>query len=92
VSYAIVFTCLKSSDNSPATHTNLENHPRLIRARDIKPVPKIVLDRKTGLPSIMEKVNTGNRVSFAPDSEETEESDDQESRGGMDRVCYTSIC
>jgi len=40
----------------------------------------------------MEKVNTGNRVSFAPDSEETEESDDQESRGGMDRVCYTSIC
>lgn len=35
-----------------ATYTNLENHPRLIRICDAKPVPKIVLDRKTGLPSV----------------------------------------
>ncbi|THH19679.1 hypothetical protein EW146_g1530 [Bondarzewia mesenterica] len=36
------------------THTNLENHPRLIRARQSKPVPKIHLDPRTGLPSIIE--------------------------------------
>jgi len=33
------------------TYTSLENHPRLIRARDSKPVPKVQLDHKTGLPS-----------------------------------------
>lgn len=37
-----------------ATHTNIENHPRLIRARDRdnKPVPKIRLDPRTGLPFV----------------------------------------
>lgn len=35
-----------------ATYSNLENHPRLIRARDPKPVAKIILDPKTGLPSV----------------------------------------
>ncbi|CCM03778.1 uncharacterized protein FIBRA_05925 [Fibroporia radiculosa] len=34
------------------TYSNLENHPRLIRARQEKPVPKIRLDPKTGLPVI----------------------------------------
>ncbi|KAI0028583.1 LTV-domain-containing protein [Vararia minispora EC-137] len=40
------------------TYTNLENHPRLIRARESKPVPKIALDPRTGLPTIaVESVN-----------------------------------
>jgi protein LTV1 len=34
------------------TYSNLENHPRLIRARDSKPVPKIRLDARTGLPTV----------------------------------------
>ncbi|KAJ7147951.1 Low temperature viability protein-domain-containing protein [Mycena filopes] len=39
------------------TYSNLENHPRLIRARDPnapskKPVPKIHLDPRTGLPTV----------------------------------------
>ncbi|KAF8910048.1 Low temperature viability protein-domain-containing protein [Gymnopilus junonius] len=66
------------------TYTNLENHPRLIRARDSKPVPKIVLDRKTGLPSVLKPSGNSdkgtNRVSFASTSEDTEESDDDEGR------------
>jgi protein LTV1 len=33
-----------------ATYSNLENHPRLIRARDPLAVPKIRLDPKTGFP------------------------------------------
>ncbi|KAJ8489881.1 hypothetical protein ONZ45_g13406 [Pleurotus djamor] len=36
------------------TYSNLENHPRLIRARTSKPVPKILLDPRTGLPSVEE--------------------------------------
>lgn len=34
------------------TYSNLENHPRVIRARALKPVPKITLDPKTGLPTV----------------------------------------
>ncbi|KAF9531854.1 Low temperature viability protein-domain-containing protein [Crepidotus variabilis] len=58
------------------TYTNSENHPRLIRARDSKPVPKIQLDKRTGLPSIMLKSDsqkTLTRVSFAGDSEESDD-------------------
>ncbi|KAF8079061.1 Low temperature viability protein-domain-containing protein [Lyophyllum atratum] len=59
------------------TYSNLENHPRLIRARDPKPVPKIHLDPKTGLPTVVDplqktqpKVKSGRgRVAY-------EESDD----------------
>ncbi|KAJ3869195.1 Low temperature viability protein-domain-containing protein [Lentinula novae-zelandiae] len=36
------------------TYSNLENHPRLIRVRHSKPVPKICLDPKTGLPSVID--------------------------------------
>lgn len=35
----------------PGTYSNLENHPRLIRAKEVKPVSRIVLDPKTGLPT-----------------------------------------
>ncbi|KAG1771304.1 Low temperature viability protein-domain-containing protein [Suillus occidentalis] len=34
------------------TYSNLENHPRVIRARALKLVPKIMLDPKTGLPTV----------------------------------------
>ncbi|KAG1813209.1 LTV-domain-containing protein [Suillus subaureus] len=43
------------------TYSNLENHPRVIRARASKPVPKITLDSKTGLPTL-------NGDSQAPES------------------------
>jgi hypothetical protein len=33
-----------------ATYTNLENHPRLIRAREERKEAKIQLDPKTGFP------------------------------------------
>ncbi|KAH8094602.1 Low temperature viability protein-domain-containing protein [Cristinia sonorae] len=42
------------------TYSNLENHPRLIRARTEKPVPKIRLDPKTGLP-IVQSAPEGRR-------------------------------
>lgn len=35
-----------------ATYSNLENHPRIIRAREAKPVARIQLDPKTGLPNV----------------------------------------
>ncbi|KAF8963873.1 Low temperature viability protein-domain-containing protein [Flammula alnicola] len=66
------------------TYTNLENHPRLIRARDPKPVPKIVLDRKTGLPSVLDTSDKTkpptNRVSFATGSDDTDDSDSDHGR------------
>ncbi len=43
-----------SDDCSTATFSNLENHPRVIKARNSKPIPQIRLDPKTGLPSIVE--------------------------------------
>ncbi|KAG6813997.1 hypothetical protein H0H92_004490 [Tricholoma furcatifolium] len=36
-----------------STYSNLENHPRLIRARDSRPVAKITLDPKTGFPTVI---------------------------------------
>ncbi|KIM47584.1 hypothetical protein M413DRAFT_439249 [Hebeloma cylindrosporum] len=66
------------------TYTNLENHPRLIRARDSIPVPQIVLDRKTGLPSVLIKAEKPKhrvgQVSFSSKSEETNELDDEHHR------------
>jgi protein LTV1 len=35
-----------------ATYSNLENHPRIIRVKNSKSVPKISLDPKTGLPFV----------------------------------------
>ncbi|KAG5636973.1 hypothetical protein H0H81_006218 [Sphagnurus paluster] len=40
-----------------STYSNLENHPRLIRARDPKPVPKIHLDPKTGFPTVVDALH-----------------------------------
>ncbi|KAM5531348.1 hypothetical protein V8D89_014993 [Ganoderma adspersum] len=56
------------------TYSNLENHPRLIQARGDKAVPKIRLDPKTGLPSMVEerpsKGQQGPPDSSATDGEE----------------------
>jgi len=61
------------------TYTNLENHPRLIRARDPKPVLKIALDRKTGLPSLVDTVQDPekikNTVTLINSSDSSEDSD-----------------
>jgi len=73
--------------SSIATYSNLENHPRLIRARDSKPVPKIRLDPKTGLPSIAEdpskakaySTKSHNNVSFKNDSDDSDYENDDES-------------
>ncbi|KAF9075020.1 Low temperature viability protein-domain-containing protein [Rhodocollybia butyracea] len=57
------------------TYSNLENHPRLIRARDSKPVPKIHLDTKTGLPIVDSLKPTlkpkKDHTSYANDSDDS---------------------
>ncbi|KAF8807956.1 LTV-domain-containing protein [Phlegmacium glaucopus] len=62
-----------------STYTNLENHPRLIRVLDAKQVPKIALDRKTGLPSLVDTVQgpqkIKNTVTFINTSDESEDPD-----------------
>ncbi|KLO20785.1 Low temperature viability protein [Schizopora paradoxa] len=60
-----------------STYSNLENHPKIIRASKVKDVKKIILDPKTGLPSITsdikgKKPRTLERV--------VEETDDDQSR------------
>ncbi|KAF5392475.1 hypothetical protein D9757_002263 [Collybiopsis confluens] len=65
------------------TYSNLENHPRLIRVRDSKPVSKIKLDPKTGLPSVAQPTPSSNQTRFpiiANDSDESDESSDATSR------------
>lgn len=52
------------------TYTNLENHPRLIRARETRPEPKIRLDPRTGIPS------TDQPQQEKEDDHDHEESDD----------------
>lgn len=46
----------------PATYSNLENHPRIIRARDARKIRKIRLDAKTGLPVVEEEGQDGSGV------------------------------
>jgi protein LTV1 len=57
-----------------ATYSNLENHPRLIRVRDTKAVPKIRLDPKTGLPTAM---GPAPRKKLEDLSEEDEDEEDR---------------
>ena len=72
------FYYFKHNGHILATYTNLENHPRLIRVLDPKPVPKIALDRKTGLPSLVDFVQdpqkNKNTVSITT-SDDSEDSD-----------------
>jgi protein LTV1 len=62
-----------------ATYSNLENHPRLIRARDNKPVPKITVDPRTGLPDVLGQPNAKLTKGRRPpvDSISEEDEDDQ---------------
>jgi len=55
-----------------STYTNLENHPRMIRARDEKHIPKIKLDPRTGLPSTEPKKDT------RAEEEESESEEDED--------------
>ena len=64
-----------------ATYSNLENHPRLIRARDTKTILKIKLDPKTGLPTV---TNLPPRNKLEDVSEEGEDEEDQ-------RMSFASI-
>jgi protein LTV1 len=48
---------------SQATYTNLENHPRLIKAREERKVPMIRLDPKTGFPVVDGKFTSRSNVS-----------------------------
>lgn len=66
----------------------MENHPRLIRARQNKPVPQIVLDPKTGLPIVNgQKVSTrgskGKQISTIEEDDE-----DDEDRRAFHTVLY----
>jgi len=71
------------------TYSNLENHPRLIRARDNKPVPKITLDPRTGLPVVLDQANVkppkGRRPPVHSISEEEDEEDNQPVRETVTR-------
>ena len=48
-----------------ATYSNLENHPRLIRAREAKKTVKIKLDPKTGLPIVEPAVELKKKANLA---------------------------
>jgi protein LTV1 len=52
---------------SQATYTNLENHPRLIKAREKQRVSKIRLDPKTGFPITESKsISKANNTQSLP--------------------------
>ncbi|PCH34127.1 Low temperature viability protein [Wolfiporia cocos MD-104 SS10] len=55
------------------TYSNLENHPRLIRARQEKPIPKIRLDPKTGMPIVDGNAPASRRNNLPSDTESDEE-------------------
>jgi protein LTV1 len=58
---------LMAQDHSPdactGTYSNLENHPRLLSARGFvhRPEPRIRLDPKTGVPSVVDNVSAATK-------------------------------
>jgi protein LTV1 len=67
-----------------ATYSNLENHPRLIRARDPKPVFKILLDPRTGLPPVVDPTKTKSKSRGKVESiEEDDEDEDEDEEGDV---------
>ena len=69
----IALWCQTDTDDftALATYSNLENHPRFLRLKQKPPTKRIVLDRKTGLPSIVENANpTPGPQNHEADSEE----------------------
>ncbi|KAJ3750932.1 Low temperature viability protein-domain-containing protein [Lentinula detonsa] len=63
------------------TYSNLENHPRVIRVQSLKPVPKIRLDPKTGLPSLVDAASKQNARIKKDHNSFTNESDDSSYEG-----------
>jgi len=59
------------------TYSNIENHPRLIRARDTSLVPKIRLDPRTGMPTVQQKIPRGPKL---VESESENDDDDLPAR------------
>jgi protein LTV1 len=68
------------ADFCEATYSNLENHPRLIRARDNKPVPKITLDPRTGLPTVLDQTNVKPPKGRRPPADSVLEEDEDGQR------------
>lgn len=74
----IVNTLVPTSHGPSATYSNLENHPRIIRARASKPTAKIELDPKTGLPLVNgEKYKIPNRRSQTVETIAEEEEEER---------------
>jgi len=80
------FTC-------PATYSNLENHPRLLRLKQKPSTKKIILDGKTGLPSIIE--NATPTPVLQTHEDDSEEDDDRreppESFPGLPLIILSAV-
>jgi len=72
------FKVAACTDLCKATYSSLENHPRLIRARDNKPVPKIVLDPRTGVPIVPDQTNVKPPKDRWPPVDSILEADDED--------------
>ncbi|KAK7063815.1 protein LTV1 [Favolaschia claudopus] len=71
-----------------STYSNLENHPRLIRARDAerKKIPKIHLDPRTGLPSVVQPPPTISKPRAPALDTDGSDSDSDLTEDGRPRV------
>ena len=77
----------------PATYSNLENHPRFLRLKQKPSTKKIVLDKKTGLPSIVEDATSTPELR-SPDGGSTEDEDRRELSGpflGLPLIILSAI-
>lgn len=86
VSDLFIFLCPFLTHLPKATYSNLENHPRMIQARDGKPVPKIKLDSRTGLPTVGDRTKTR-----APASEVISGSEEEDSGYLRESSCLQDI-
>ncbi|RDB28777.1 Protein LTV1 [Hypsizygus marmoreus] len=69
------------------TYSNLENHPRLIRARDPKPVPKITLDPKTGFPIVVDPSQKAKPYVKSPRARAAQNEQKNDSGSDTDTPC-----
>ncbi len=87
------FVCLLSevySSMVSGTYSNLENHPKLIRVRDLVSTssgPKISLNKKTGMPALAEEPQAVEKAPRFKDSEESDEESDDTSRREFYPLC-----
>jgi protein LTV1 len=68
---------------STATYSNFENHPRIIRVTPSEPVPKILLDSRTGFPLTRELASTTALKTFVTKMEAVNKSDEELQEAGM---------